>query len=144
MSPPPSDLSEVSFDDDEHHLGGVSSFPILNHPGSDDEDSDGEDPTMGRVHDRYSTSSTISLQLEERIEALQRVNDDLKRRLHDTEETLSKRLTERESEIVEMGQRLEELRLELTATKRTEKELKAKDVRNLIHPSSAMLKPLHF
>lgn len=131
LSPPPSDQSEISFDDEERHRGRISSLPIPSLRGhlDDDDDSDGDDPTLGRVHERYPTSSTVSMELEERIDALQKVNDDLRRRLSDTEETLQRRLAEREAEIDDMQQKVEELKSELSSTKRTEKELKAKDVR---------------
>ena len=132
MSPPPSDLeiSETSFGDDEHLVGRISSLPLPRQSDSDsDSDSDGDDPTLGLVHERIPTASTISLDMPERLDALQRVNDELRRKLYDTEESLQKRLSEREAEIEDMQQRLDEMKSELMTTKRQEKELKAKEVR---------------
>ena len=131
MSPPPSDLdmSETSFGDEEHIVGRISSLMIPRRSGSDsDSDSDGDDPTLGLVHERLPTASTISLDMPERIDALQRVNDELRRKLNDTEENLQKRLQEREAEIEDMQQRLDEMKSELMSAKRNEKELKAKEV----------------
>lgn len=135
MSPPPSDrdASDLSFDDDEHLVGRISSLPMPNRRGSDsDDDSDGDDPTLGLVHERYPTSSTVSLDMSERIDALQRVNDELRRKLNDTEENLQKRLMEREAEIEDMQQRLDEMKSELISAKRHEKELRAKEVRTFV------------
>lgn len=132
MSPPQSDLelSETSFGDEEHLVGRISSLPMPRRSDSDsDDDSDGDDPTLGLVHERMPTASTISLDMAERLDALQRINDELRRKLYDTEESLQKRLSEREAEIEDMQQRLDEVKSELTVTKRQEKELRAKEVR---------------
>lgn len=132
MSPPPSDQSEVSFGDDIHY--GVNNLPMRRRgsdSGSDsdsDSDSDGDDMARGLVHERTITASTISLDLQERVEALQRVNDDLRKKLGDAEETLQRKLGEHESDLEDMQQRLEEMKSELSATKRQEKELRAKEV----------------
>lgn len=82
----------------------------------------------GLVHERTITVSTISLDMQERIEALQKTNDDLRRKLNDAEETLQKKLNEHEQDLENMQQRLEEMKSELSATKRQEKELRAKEV----------------
>lgn len=132
MSPPPSDLdmSDTSFGDDEHLVGKISSLqiPRRSSASDSDSDSDGDDPTLGLVHERLPTSSTISLDMPERVDALQRVNDELRRKLNDTEENLQKRLQEREAEIEDMQQRLDEMKSELMSAKRNEKELRAKEV----------------
>ena len=106
MSPPPSDR-DMSFDDDD---GPISSLQLPPHPGSDDEGSDDDDPTLLRVHERIPTMSTASLDMAERIDALQRINDELRRKLSDTEDNLQKRLAEREAEIEDMQQHLDERR----------------------------------
>ena len=118
----------MSFDDDDYP---ISSLHLPSRPhGSDDEGSDeddDDDPTLLRVHERIPTMSTVSLDMAERIDALQRINDELRRKLSDTEDNLQKRLTEREAEIEDMQQHLDELRSELSVAKRQEKELKAKE-----------------
>ncbi|TDL25535.1 hypothetical protein BD410DRAFT_813313 [Rickenella mellea] len=115
----------------------LSSLPMpKQHSGSDsdsDSDSDGDnDPTLGLVHDRErsTTSSIASLEPQERLEALQRTNAELGRKLIDAERTLQKKLSEHEAELEEMQLRLEEAKSELSATKREEKELRAKERQN--------------
>ena len=78
--------------------------------------------------DRSAASSTISLDYEQRIEALQRVNTELGRKLVDAERMLQIKLAEHESELEDMESRLEEFKSELSATKREEKELRSKEV----------------
>jgi phage shock protein A len=82
------------------------------------------------IYDRSATSSTASLEPTERLDALQRINTDLSKKLIEAERTLQNRLTEHEMELEEMQSRLEEAKIELTATKKEEKELRAKEVRN--------------
>ena len=95
-----------------------------------DDDSDDEgDSALGLVMDRTSAaSSTISLDLQERLEALQRINTELGRKLLEAEQTIQHKLAEHELELEEMQGRLEEARSELSATKREEKELRTKEV----------------
>jgi phage shock protein A len=85
------------------------------------------------IYDRSTASSTASLEPLERMEALQRINTDLSKKLIEAEKTLQNRLTEHESELEEMQSRLEELRSELTATKKEEKELRAKEASVIFH-----------
>ncbi len=128
MSPPPSDQSEVSFGDDVgFHLNNLP-MPRRGSDSDSDSDSDGDDMARGLVHERTINASTISLDLQERVEALQRVNDDLRRKLSDAEETLQRKLGEHESDLESLQQRFEEMKSELSATKRQEKELRAKEV----------------
>lgn len=94
-----------------------------------DSDSDGEEPSM-LIYDRSAASSTVSLEPMERLEALQRINTDLSKKLIEAERTLQNRLTEHEIELEEMQGRLEEAKGELSATKKEEKELRAKEVSN--------------
>lgn len=127
MSPPPSDQSD-SFDDDGY-MRGINSLPIPSNGSDSDSDSGSDDDlALGLVHERTISVSTISLDLQERMEALQRVNDDLRRKLSDAEDTMQRKLAEHESDLENMQQRLEEMDAELSATKRQEKELRAKEV----------------
>jgi phage shock protein A len=98
--------------------------------GSDSDSSDDEeDPTMlGLVLDRSAASSTVSMEPLERLDALQKANADLGRKLMEAERTLQSKLADHENELEEMQGRLEEAKSELTATKREEKELRAKEV----------------
>ncbi|KZT67427.1 hypothetical protein DAEQUDRAFT_391530 [Daedalea quercina L-15889] len=127
ISPPPSDLSD-SYDEDQF-ADTINS--LLMPRASADSDSDDDDASaMGLIMDRSAASSTISLDFEQRIEALQRVNTELARKLVDAERTLQVKLAEHESELEEMESRLEEVRSELSATKREEKELRSKERTN--------------
>ncbi|EKM49209.1 uncharacterized protein PHACADRAFT_214467 [Phanerochaete carnosa HHB-10118-sp] len=124
-------MSDLSFEVDDRPL---SALPLPSRArDSDDEglygddDDDDDDPTLLRLHERLSTTSTVSLDMAERAEALQRVNDELRRKLSDTEDNLQRRLAEREAEIEDMHLRLDELRSELGGARRQEKELKAKE-----------------
>lgn len=78
--------------------------------------------------DRSAASSTVSMEPIERLEALQRINADLGRKLVDAEKTLQRKLSEHDAEVEDMQGRLEEMRSELSATKREEKELRSKEV----------------
>ena len=93
----------------------------------DDLDRDGN-RHLGLVLDRSTASSTVSMEPQERLEALQRANTELGRKLIEAEETLQNKLSEHEVELEEMQGRLEEVRSELSATKREEKELRSKEV----------------
>ena len=129
MSPPPSDLSETSFDEDG--FPGLNTLPMPRFTGDDsdsDSDSDREDAALGLVHERTVTASSISLDLQERLDAQQKANDDLRRKLSDAEDTLQRKLSEHEADLESMQQRIEELKVELSATKRQEKELRGKEV----------------
>lgn len=100
-------------------------------PRGDDSDEDSDDAletALGLVMERSAASSTISLAMEERLEAMQKTNTELGRKLMEAENTLSRRLTDHEMELEEMQLRLEEARVELSATKREEKELRTKEV----------------
>ena len=93
-------------------------------------DSDSEDESsLGLVLDRTATSSTVSLEPLDRVDALQKANAELSRKLMEADRALQNKLTEHDNDLEEMQARLEELKSELTATKREEKELRAKEVR---------------
>lgn len=117
---------------DGSFVNEVSTLPM---PRSSENESDEEDELdSGLVHDRTTTSSIISMEIHERMEALQRNNEELGRKLVDAERTLQNKLMEHETELEETHMRLEELRSELSLSNREEKELRAKDVR--IYPIS--------
>lgn len=133
-SPPPADHVDSSFGYRSARHGdeladSLSSLTMPRNTSDSDSDSDGEDPTLGLVMDRSAASSMASLAPQDRLDALQRANAELGRKLMDAERTLQNRLSEHESDLEEMQSRLEEAKSELSATKREEKELRAKEVR---------------
>ena len=112
-------------------MDGISSLPVARRSASDSgSDSDSEDESsLGLVLDRTATSSTVSLEPLDRVDALQKANAELSRKLMEADRALQNKLTEHDNDLEEMQARLEELKSELTATKREEKELRAKEVR---------------
>ena len=127
MSPPPSDNS---FDDEQPFHEQISSLPMPRKGSDSDSDDDDmvADHLLGLVMDRSAASPTVSLDMQERLDALQRLNTDLGRKLLEAERTLQNRLAEHEQELEDMQMRLEEARSELSATKREEKGLRSKEV----------------
>ncbi|KAF9232950.1 hypothetical protein BU15DRAFT_54501 [Melanogaster broomeanus] len=135
----PNDMSpEASFEQsfDYPRNGGadafidsISSLPMPRRSTSDSgSDSDSEDESsLGLVLDRSATSSTVSLEPLDKVDALQKANIELSRKLIEADRAYQHKLTEHDNELEEMQARLEELRTELTATKREEKELRAKE-----------------
>ncbi|KAJ7755578.1 hypothetical protein B0H16DRAFT_1722297 [Mycena metata] len=84
-----------------------------------DSDSDSDEDKVGRRdmvfdHNRSTASSTVSMMPQEHVEALQRVNDDLARKLADTERMMQGKLAEQEAD----------------AAKREEKESRSKERQN--------------
>ena len=107
----------------------VNDLSTLPMPRSSEVDSDEENELdADLVHDRATASSTVSMEIHERMEALQRNNEELGRKLMEAERTLQNKLMEHETELEETHLRLEELRSELSLSNREEKELRAKDV----------------
>jgi len=88
------------------------------------------DSALGLVFDRSTVSSTASMEPLERLEALQRVNSDLAKKLVGAERTLQRKLADHEAELEEMEARLEEAKSELSSAKREEKELRSKERSN--------------
>ena len=124
---PRDDYAEDSFVDS---MISVIPMPDLRSHGSDS-DSDQEaddDQTLGLVLDRPIASSVASMMPQDRLDALQRANAELARKLMEAEKTLQNRLTEHEIELEELENRLDEAKSELMAAKREEKELRAKEV----------------
>ena len=110
---------------DNSFENAVSTLAMPRGSGSD---SDEEDLIGGFIHSRSTTSSLVSMEEHERMEAMQRNNEELGRKLVEAERTLANKLEEHDLELEETHIRLEEMRNELTASNREEKELRAKDV----------------
>lgn len=116
-------------------INSISSLPMPRRSSDSGSDSDGEDESsLGLVLDRSATSSTVSLEPLDRVDALQKANAELSRKLMEADRALQNKLMEHDNDLEEMQARLEELKSELTATKREEKELRAKEVRATPHP----------
>lgn len=109
----------------EHFMASISSLPLPRHL-QDDDEHDSDDDTMGLIHDRRA--SMISLEDHDKIEVLQKTNDELARKLYEIENTLTQRITEHENELEDSQARLDEVHSELAATKKEEKELRSKEV----------------
>ena len=105
------------------------SVPIPRATTSDSDDEDEID--AGLVLDRNNAGSTISLELHDRLDALQRNNEELSRKLLEAEKTLQDKLANYDMELDEAQHKLEELRSELSASNREEKDLRTKDVRGI-------------
>ena len=128
MSPPESD---TSFDDERPFHEQVSMLAMPKFDDDDVEESDASDDRYRIPETRSAASSTASIEVEERLEALNRLNQDLARKLVEAERTLQTRLSDHEQELEEMQVRLEDAKVELSATRREEKELRSKEVCNI-------------
>lgn len=128
ISPPPSDSSFEAIDSDDL----VRNISSLLMPTSGDPDLDSSEDDIEDMHliqpSRSVASSTASLDLVSRVDALQKLNQDLGKKLIEAENTLQGRLNEHEFELEELHSKLEGAKNELSATKREEKELRAKEV----------------
>jgi predicted RNase H-like nuclease (RuvC/YqgF family) len=71
--------------------------------------------------------STHSAANEERIEALQKANASLAKKLRESTRELEHKLGEHEAEVEELQVRIEDLKAELATARREEKELKVKE-----------------
>ena len=143
MSPPSSSDSSFEYDDaDAQFASRISSLPQRPSSPSAHSDSSLSDEeienSLGRILDHRpsiaSLISTISMEDQEKIEALEKSNKDMARKLMEAERTLQNRMVQHESELADMESRLEEVRSELSATKREEKELRGKEVCNWLLP----------
>lgn len=76
----------------------------------------------------FSSSTTAS---GDRYEDLERIHEETVKKLKELQRTLDQKMADHESEIEEMLVRKEELEAELASSKRDEKELRLKEVRNL-------------
>ncbi|KAF9260219.1 hypothetical protein L218DRAFT_618337 [Marasmius fiardii PR-910] len=119
-----------SPDDTLHSPAGfahsISSLPMPRH----DSDSDEDESALGLVMERETAASTVSMEPFDRVEVLQRANDELKKKLMEAETTLQKRLEEHETELEDLTVKIEELTTELHASKKEEKELRSKERTN--------------
>ncbi|KAF8694550.1 hypothetical protein AX14_002010 [Amanita brunnescens Koide BX004] len=110
------------------HRNDLTSADLSDMSGSSSDEE--EDSVLGLVMDKTVNASTASLEPIERMDALQRANTELGRKLLEAEGTLQRKLLEHESELEEMQSRLDDMRAELAATKREEKELRSKERQN--------------
>lgn len=99
-------------------------------PGEDLRQDEDEDYDYTARLGRIDTKSSNSLVPEDRYESLARMNDELSRKLMDAERTLTSKLEASDLELADLESRLEEMRQELAAKNREEKELRAKDRAN--------------
>lgn len=130
ISPPPSDTSFDGLDSSEL-FDRISSLQMPKKDGDDeDEVPSDEERRRGLIEAPRSvvSSTTSSIDMQDRVEALQKLNMDLGKKLLEAENTLQNRLSEHESELEELHSKLEAAKNELSATKREEKELRAKEV----------------
>ncbi|KAJ6578263.1 hypothetical protein B0H19DRAFT_577376 [Mycena capillaripes] len=104
-----------------------SSMPRGNGSDSGQDMDDNGDADEVIDHSAPAASSTVDMVPHERVEALERLNDDLTRQLADMEHMFQRKLTEQEAEFKDLQFKLEETRSELSAAKREEKELRSKD-----------------
>lgn len=109
------------------HRNDLTSADLSDMSGSSSDEE--EDSALGLVMDKTVNASTASLEPIERMDALQRANTELARKLLEAEGTLQRKLLDHESELEEMQSKLDDMRAELVATKREEKELRSKEVR---------------
>ena len=106
----------------------MNSIPLPRFDPDTANDSDEEDSVLGLVMGRDYRDSTASMDDIERLHALQRQNEELKRKRIESEEILHKKLSEHEADYAELQALLDNVRQELNATKREEKELRSKEV----------------
>ena len=126
-SPPQLDLASAMY---EAFDETVTKLPMQRMSTDSDSDDSEDDSALGLVFDRSTASSTASMEPLERLDALQRVNADLGKKLVEVERTLQRKLADHEVELEEMEARLEEAKSELSAAKREEKELRSKERSN--------------
>jgi chromosome segregation ATPase len=134
------DKRDVDYDDqDENEHSGL--FDPANLKASDldtdESESEREDPDkrLGSSFARSSNSSLASMSSpEDRLEAIQKSNAELGRKLKESGNLLQQRMAEHDAEVDELQNRLEETRSQLQAAKREEKELRSKEVNVFRYP----------
>jgi hypothetical protein len=104
--------------------GGLNTVPLPRDPN----DSDEEEDVLGLVTGRDIRESNASMDDFARLEALQRQNEELHKKRVEYEEILNKKIAEHEHDYAELEGVLDQMKVELSATKREEKELRAKEV----------------
>jgi len=96
-------------------------------------DSDLETSPFNNMILRSPAASFVSLSSpEERAEAMARTNDELMRKLEEKEAHFMARFSEHEQVIDELQSKVDQMRTELGATKKEEKELRVKEVRSAV------------
>lgn len=110
-------LDEMSF------LSSISSLPKH----ADDSDSDDEVQNI-LVYERSAVPSDASMDSQERVDVLNKTIDELRKKLVDAEKGLNRKVNDLELELEEAQEKLEELKAELVAGRKEEKELKSKEV----------------
>ncbi|KAF5342193.1 hypothetical protein D9611_001989 [Ephemerocybe angulata] len=116
--------------------GSVNTVPLprLN---PDAGDSDDEESVLGLLTSgRATLESNASMDDLARLDALQRQNEELKKKRAETEDILHKKIAEHEADYADLQANLDQLRMELGATKREEKELRSKERQNMQQISS--------
>ena len=128
-------MLHLSLYDDATYAARISALPLIRpHSPSDHSDADSSDDDMerGRVLDHRasmaSMMSTISMEDQEKMETLEKSNKELARKLMEAERTLSVRMADHENDLADMEAKIEEMRSELSATKREEKDLRGREV----------------
>ncbi|TFK27476.1 hypothetical protein FA15DRAFT_723927 [Coprinopsis marcescibilis] len=127
----------------------INSIPLPSSGGGHDSDEEDESAVLGLVQPdlglnttigqrlyamhqhRQFTSSDASLADYERIEALTKQNEELHRKRQEYEDVLNKKVAEHENEYAELQGIVEQVKAELTAAKREEKELRGKERQSL-------------
>ncbi len=140
---PPSSLSPYT-DPSSSPLVGSQSVPTLPRKSQDrtgftDKDVFGTDidPQGEGRHveheaetERTSLHSVSSGASGDRVETLEKIRQEQAKKLTELQQKLKEKINEHELEMEEMDSRMEEIAAELDASKRAEKELRAKDVSN--------------
>ncbi|KAL0574426.1 hypothetical protein V5O48_007529 [Marasmius crinis-equi] len=120
-----------SPDDTLHSPSGfIDSINSLPMPRRGDDSDEEDESALGLVMERQHTASTVSLEPLDRLELLQRTNNELSKKLQDAENTLQRKLNDHETELEELTNKVDELNAELHATKKEEKELRSKERTN--------------
>lgn len=127
----------VSAENSLDEMNFLSSIGSLHMPELDGEiDSDDEVENV-LVYERSAVPSNASMDSQERVDVLNKTIDELRKKLVDTEKGLNRKVNDLELELEEAQEKLEELKAELVATRKEEKDLKSKEVRPPISHCSA-------
>jgi seryl-tRNA synthetase len=95
-----------------------------------------QDELESSFHDRFSSEptsifSSSTTASRDRLEELERIHEETMKKLKELQRTLDQKMADHESEIEEMLAQKEEIESELASSKREEKELRLKDVRDI-------------
>jgi len=99
------------------------------HDSDSESENEDEETAMGRILTRSTASSTVSMEQSERLEALERHERELTRRLQESERTYQGKMATYEDEIAMLETRIEELKDEVAQHLRDEKDLRSKEVK---------------